>query len=225
MNEIVLDEVSRAFGRTFALHRVSMTLVRGSLTVLLGPNGAGKTTLINILATLDRPSSGTVKFGDLDLDEFSKRGRQNIGWVGHDGLIYDDLTGIENLRFFADMYGVDHASCTKWLHRVGLKDAADQLVRQYSRGMRQRLSIARALLHTPPLVLLDEPLTGLDPAGQKSMLELFGQLKSQGRILVMITHDLDLPSDIVDQVVVLERGRVKYLGPMLDRDSLLAHYD
>lgn len=225
MNEIVLDEVSRAFGRSFALHRVSMTLTRGSLTVLLGPNGAGKTTLINILATLDRPTAGSVKFGELGLEEFSKRGRHNIGWVGHDGLIYDDLTGLENLHFFANMYGVDKAACAKWLHRVGLNDAADQLVKQYSRGMRQRLSIARALLHNPPLLLLDEPLTGLDPAGQKTMLELFGQLKHQGRILVMITHDLDLPAEFVDQVAVLERGRLKYLGPMLDRDSLLAHYD
>jgi len=114
MNEIVLDEVSRAFGRTFALHRVSMRFIRGSLTVLLGPNGAGKTTLINILATLDRPSSGSVKFGDLDLDEFSRRGRQNIGWVGHEGLIYDDLTGIENLVFFCR-----HVWCgTADLHQV-----------------------------------------------------------------------------------------------------------
>ena len=224
MNEIVLDEVSRAFGRTFALHRVSMRFERGSLTLLLGPNGAGKTTLINILATLDRPSSGTVRLGDLRLDAFARRGRHNVGWVGHDGLIYDDLSGRENLRFFASMYGVDLKACDKWLERVGLANDADRLVREYSRGMKQRLSIARALLHNPPLVLLDEPMTGLDPAGKVSMQQLFEQLKSQGRILVMITHDLDLPEGMVDQVAVLEQGKLKYCGPMADRETLLAHY-
>lgn len=224
MNHILLEDVSRAFGRTYALHRVSMRIERGTLTLVLGPNGAGKTTLMNILATLDKPTSGKVWFGDLELGEFARRGRHNLGWVGHDGLIYDDLTGRENLRFFAQMYGVEDSRCARWLERVGLQDAADRLVRQYSRGMRQRLSIARALIHNPSLVLLDEPMTGLDPAGREAMQELFFQLKTQGRILVMITHDLDLPTQMVDHVAVLERGTLKYDGPMLNREALLSHY-
>lgn len=224
MKEIVLDNVSRAYGRTFALHRVTLRLERGTLTVLLGPNGAGKTTLLNILATLDKPSGGEIRFGELNADEFGRRGRHNIGWVSHDGLVYDDLSGLENLQFFADMYGVDRTECERWLVRVGLESASKQHVKYYSRGMRQRLSIARALLHNPPLVLLDEPLTGLDPGGQAKMLELFAQLRQQGRILVMITHDLDLPAELVDQVAVLEQGRLRYAGPMLARDELLSHY-
>jgi heme exporter protein A len=225
MNEIVLDNVSRAFGRSYALHRVSMRFERGTLTVLLGPNGAGKTTLLNILATLDKPTSGLLRFGELDAESFGRRGRHNIGWVSHDGLVYDDLSGLENLQFFADMYGVNRDDCERWLVRVGLENASKQQVKFYSRGMRQRLSIARALLHNPPLVLLDEPLTGLDPAGQVKMLELFGQLRQQGRILVMITHDLDLPAELVDQVAVLEQGRLKYAGPLLAKAELLSHYN
>lgn len=222
MKSIRLIDVSRAFGRTFALHRVSLELEPGSTTILLGANGAGKTTLLNILATLDAPTSGEIHYGeDVDWQNFSRRGRRNIGWVSHDSLVYDDLTGMENLEFYADLYGVGADPCAAWLDRVGLTDAADQLVRTYSRGMRQRLSIARALLHAPSILLLDEPLTGLDRVGRGEILELLSKLRDQGRFIVMITHDLDLPEDFVDNLAVLNRGKLAFFGPIDDSSDMV----
>lgn len=211
---VELNEVSRAFGRTFALHRVSLTFEAGTLTALLGANGAGKTTLMNIVATLDRPTSGAVRYGGLSFSQFARSGRRELGWVSHDALLYDDLTGRENLRFYGQMYGVPAADdvAERWLERVGLADVGDRRVRAYSRGMRQRLSVARALLHDPSLVLLDEPLTGLDRDGRRLLLDLFAEIRDAGKIVIMITHDLHVSQAIVDRVVVLRRGKLAYRG-------------
>lgn len=215
MRRVVLREVSRAYGRSFALHRVSMQLEAGTTTLLLGGNGAGKTTLLNILATLDAPSSGEILYDALPWQRFASIGRQHIGWVAHDALVYDELTGAENLRFYADLYGLADAGAIaeRWLARVGLSEFADRRVSAYSRGMRQRLSIARALLHEPRLVLLDEPLTGLDRDGRQAMAELIAELRDQGRIVVMITHDLGLDPGVVDRLAILRRGSLTYDGP------------
>lgn len=214
MRRVELNEVSRAFGRNFALHRVTMNLERGTATVLVGENGAGKTTLLNIIATLDRPTSGRIRYDDRSFDDFARRGRGSIGWVSHDSLVYDDLTGAENLTFYARMYGMSDppAVAARWLERVGLETVGDRRVRAYSRGMRQRLSVARALLHDPALVLLDEPMTGLDRPGRELLLGLFAELRDGGKIVVMITHDLHLAREFVDSVVVLKRGKLTFQG-------------
>ncbi len=222
MKSIRLIDVSRAFGRTFALHRINLELEPGSTTILLGANGAGKTTLLNILATLDAPTSGQLVYGEgIDWQTFARRGRKNIGWVSHDSLVYDELTGLENLEFYANLYGVDRQSCKGWLEKVGLSDAADQMVRNYSRGMRQRLSIARALLHAPSMLLLDEPLTGLDRDGREDILALLAALRDQGRFVVMITHDLDLPADFVDNLAILNRGQLAFFGPLVESSDMV----
>lgn len=214
MNAVALEEVSRVYGREFALHRVTVTLPRNTVTALVGENGAGKTTLLNILATLDRPTHGEVRFGDQPFESFARSGRRQIGWVSHDALVYEDLTGHENLTFYARMYGLDNADelADRWLERVGLDDVPDRRVRAYSRGMRQRLSVARALLHDPKLLLLDEPLTGLDRGGRQLLIDLFAEHRDRGCIVVMITHDLHATRELVDRVAVLKRGKLTYYG-------------
>lgn len=225
MNQIRLDQVSRVYGRNFALHRVTAEFKEGTATALVGENGAGKTTLMNILATLDRPSSGTILFGDQSFDAFAGSGRRAIGWVSHDSLLYEDLSGAENLEFYARMYGCSDPAplATSWLAKVGLDDVGDRRVSAYSRGMRQRLSVARALLHEPELVLLDEPLTGLDQGGREALLALFSDVRDAGAIVIMITHDLRLTRDLVDRVAVLKRGKLTYHGEAEVLDAFVEH--
>ena len=225
MKQIELVDVSRAFGRMFALHRVSLTLQQASVTALVGGNGAGKTTLLNILATLDRPTAGQLSYDGVGHVQFARSARQRIGWVSHDTLVYDDLSGRENLRFFASMYGLSdpESLAERWLDRVGLADVGDRRVHTYSRGMRQRLSVARALLHEPELVLLDEPLTALDQQGRGVILELLAALRDRGAIVVLITHDLRIADDVVDQVVVLRQGKLTYHGESGVLDAFAEH--
>ncbi len=211
---VELKEVSRAFGRSYALHRVSLSFEAGTTTAVVGENGAGKTTLMNIVATLDQPTSGTVRYGKMSFPHVARKRRDTIGWVSHEALVYDDLSGFENLQFYGRMYGLDDVDerAKSWLERVGLGDVGDRRVRAYSRGMRQRLSVARALQHDPTLVLLDEPLTGLDQGGRKLLMDLFADLKEAGKILVMITHDLHLTNEQVDRVAVLKNGKLAHVG-------------
>jgi heme exporter protein A len=221
MKSIRLESVSRVYGRSFALHRVSMHLEPATLTALVGDNGAGKTTLLNILATLDSPSQGEVYFGAHRFEAFARRGRHKIGWVSHDSLVYSELTGRENLEFFATMYGLEGPAerAQSWLERVGLADSGHKRVSAYSRGMKQRLTLARSLLHEPSILLLDEPMTGLDQDGRRQMSRLFGELRDEGRILVLASHDLDLVENLADRLAVLRRGQLAYFGPVeADRD-------
>lgn len=226
MTQIRLESVSRIYGRSFALHRVSMCLQPGALTAIVGDNGAGKSSLLNILATLDKPSDGEVFFGEHDWATYARKGRHKIGWVSHDSLIYAELTGRENLEFFASMYGLKNSSqiSEDWLKRVGLTDAADRLASTYSRGMKQRLTLARALLHKPSILLLDEPMTGLDQAGRTDMTALFRQLCQEGCLLVLVTHNLGMLQELADHVVVLRRGKLAHAAPLGPDDDIADVY-
>lgn len=212
MNTVQLREVSKSYDRTFALHRVSTSFHAGTITALLGGNGAGKTTLLNILATLDAPSQGKILYDTTPWKTFAKNARAHIGWVSHDSLLYDELTGRENLEFYARMYGLKAPEklTEHWLKRVGLTHAADRRASTYSRGMRQRLTIARALLHNPRLVLLDEPTTGLDQNAIHTVSEIFTELRDDGRIVVLITHDHHVLENRIDRLLVLKRGKITF---------------
>jgi heme exporter protein A len=208
-------EVSRTYGRTYALHRVSVRFERGTVTVVLGPNGAGKSTLLNILATLDRPTRGEVRYGpDWGSREMERQGRGLVGFVSHDSLVYGELTAAENLRFFFELYRKDDLDgrVARALAEVGLAEVADRHVRKFSRGMRQRLSIARALVNDPALLVLDEPLSGLDQEGRGRVWEMLADARERGVMVLLSTHVLDLPYQMVDQVVVMRRGRVRFAG-------------
>lgn len=227
MKSIELREVSRHYGRNYALHRVSTTLAAGELTAILGGNGAGKTTLLNILATLDPPSQGHVLYGGQPWPEFARRGRSKIGWVSHDTLLYSELTGRENLLFYARMYALDAPieRVKAWIERVGLTHAADQRVDTYSRGMKQRLTVARALIHAPRLILLDEPTTGLDQAGTQQVIDLFTGLRDKGRVVILITHDLNLLANRIDRLLILRRGKLTFDGTPRTHEEILQAYE
>jgi heme ABC exporter ATP-binding subunit CcmA len=202
-------DVSRHYGRRRALGRVSIEAGRGDILGLLGPNGAGKSTLIGILATLVAPSSGQVRYGGRSARELGPSLRRAIGLLAHELHLYTELTARQNLTFFSELYGLDPRSTVDAaLEHAGLADRADDTVAGFSRGMRQRLALERALLHRPRLLLLDEPFTGLDDSAVGRVGERLRQLAAAGIIVVLATHDLDLADGLVTRVAVIQSGRV-----------------
>lgn len=209
-DRLTIDDVSRHYGRRRALSHVSLTLQTGQLVALLGPNGAGKSTLLGMLATLVRPSAGSIHYGDQSDKEAASGLRAQIGFLSHDLQLYAELTARENLEFFAGLYGLDDppGRATAALDRAGLVPRADDLVDGYSRGMRQRLALERSLLHEPRLVLLDEPFTGLDETSARVLADRLRRLKDTQRIVLLATHDLDVADGLVDRSVMLKKGRM-----------------
>lgn len=207
---VILSRVGRIFGRRRALHDVSTTLKPGEITAILGPNGAGKSTLLGIIATLVAPSSGSVRWGDRDLRRGSPT-RAALGYVGHEPGLYLELGALQNLELFCRLYGLPEPQrrSRALLDRVGLRDApVDAPVRTFSRGMQQRLALARALLHEPAILLFDEPGSALDPAGVTWLAGELGRERASGRVVVLVTHDLEAAGALADHVIVLRRGRV-----------------
>jgi ABC-type multidrug transport system ATPase subunit len=216
-------DVSRHYGRRRALDKVSLRCEAGEIVALLGPNGAGKSTLLAITATLLEPSSGTVHYGDHTARAGGARLRGLIGLLGHDLYVYPELSAAENLRFFGKLYGladVEHRIDAA-LARAELVARRDEPVAGFSRGMRQRLALERALLHGPRLVLLDEPFTGLDDAATAALRSRLGGLRDAGCIVIVTTHELETIDGIVDRAVMLQRGRLAPLpegaGSLRDR--------
>lgn len=225
---IELQRLTKAFGSKYALRGVDLRVPPGESLVIFGPNGAGKSTLIRILASLSRPSSGTVRIGGFDLATHAEGIRRHLGVVSHAPLLYDSLTADENLRFFARLYSLPdrEARITAMLEQVGLAHRRGDLVRTFSRGMVQRLAIARSLLHDPEVLLLDEPDTGLDPQAAEMLHGLLVELSGRrtgawlaqgstggdtiGRTIVTITHSLERGLAIADRVVILANGRIVF---------------
>lgn len=206
---VFVEDVSRNYGRRRALARVTLQAARGEVLGLFGPNGAGKSTLISVLSTLLRPTSGRVRYGSHTVGDTGDSLRGAIGVLGHDLFLYADLTARENLRFFGKLYGLDHLDerVTEALRLARLTDRADDRAGSFSRGLRQRLALERALLHEPRLVLLDEPFTGLDDESALVLIERLRTLRDAGRIVVMATHDFDTAEAVVDRSVCVDRGR------------------
>ena len=206
---IEVSKVSKVFGTRKALDKVSFTLPHGAFLSVFGPNGAGKTTLLRILATLSKPTSGVVKIDGAALKEDPDAIRAKVGLISHAPMLYPDLTAEENLMFYAKLYDMDNPQerVMQLLDAVGLKHRRLDVVRTFSRGMTQRVSIARALVNDPSVVLLDEPYAGLDPHA----VEIFDDLLStvrEDRTFVMVSHDLDKGFSMASHVLVLARGKV-----------------
>ena len=210
---LTLTDVTRTFGRRRALHNVSLRIRRGEVAVIVGPNGAGKSTLLAIASTLLAPTSGDVRFDDATPATDGAALRARIGLLGHDLYLYPELSPSENLRFFAGLYRLDRveARIAAALDRAGLADRRDDPIFGFSRGMRQRLALERALLHEPRLVLLDEPFTGLDDAATHALRERLAALRSAGCLVLVITHDLDTVDGIGDRALMLHKGRLSEL--------------
>jgi heme exporter protein A len=176
--------------------------------VLLGPNGAGKSTLLGILSTLVRPTTGELAFGDQPLTRQSSL-RSTIGYVGHEPGIYGDLTARQNLELFAALHGVPQDRVEPMLARVGLADVRrDAIARTFSRGMQQRLALGRALLPEPQILLFDEPSSALDPAGAAWLAQEIARERAAGRLVVLVTHDLEAAALVASHVAILRRGRL-----------------
>ena len=203
---VELSGITHSYGPVTALNGIDLSLGRGEFCVIFGPNGAGKSTLLKILATLVQPTRGTVGWGT------SSVSRHQIGYVSHRSMVYDELTGFENLVFFAGLYGLDDPEqrASRLCRRFGLSGSMDYRVGGYSRGMRQRLTLARALLHRPEILLLDEPFTGLDQHGSRSLTAVLESLKSEQRTIVMVTHNLNEGFDLGSRMLILDGGRLVY---------------
>ena len=217
---IQLSKVTKRFGYLPALAGIDLSVQVGTSLALFGPNGAGKTTLLHIIATLSKPSSGQVQIGGTDALCEPDRVRHQIGAVFHQTLLYDDLTAHENLQFYGRMYDLeglpDRVAST--LERVGLSGRKDNKVREFSRGMKQRLAIARATLHQPSILLLDEPFTGLDDAARKILADLLLEWRGEARTICFTTHDLQNALALSDRFLILNRGRIATQGETEDLD-------
>ncbi len=230
LGELRLEAVGKTYGRHRALIDVSLTFVAGRVAAVLGPNGAGKSTMLGILSTLVPPTTGRVAWGREVLARGSAL-RSRIGYVGHEPGVYGDLTAAENLRLIARLHGIRDAGLRTdaLLERVGLADVRPgATVRTFSRGMQQRLSLARALLAEPALLLFDEPGSALDPAGAQWLTSEIERERAAGRIVVLVTHDLDAAAAVAEQVVIMRRGRVgcdRILKERLSGAELRALYE
>lgn len=210
---VEITKVAKRYGNERALAGVSVQLGAKSMCALLGHNGAGKTTLLGIVSTLVRPTDGAVKYRGESGELTGADVRRQIGMLAHASLCYPELTALENLDFFAGLYGVDGSAraLDALLDRVGLDPRARRrAARTYSRGMLQRLALARALLTGPSLLLLDEPFTGLDRGGALALGEELGRLRDAGSIVVVVTHDLEAIAGRTDHVVILRRGQLVF---------------
>lgn len=213
---IIADGVIKQFGRFAALRGVNAEFAPGRLYVVLGDNGAGKTTLLRTIAGLAQPTRGTISV--LGAKEI-KTVCSQIGYMAHPSLLYDEMTGLENLRYFAGLYGIHedaaNFTCREAIISVKLDPDLNRPVGQYSQGMRQRMSLARALLNDPTLLLLDEPFSNVDFHSAQEMATLLGQMRDQGRTLLVVTHQPGLLESVADEFVWMN------LGKIVDRTSKL----
>ena len=198
-----IQGVWKFYGDFPALRNINIQAAPGDCVALLGRNGAGKTTLLRIAAGLSRPAKGTVTING------------GIGWLGHGIGVYEELSAYENLVVFGQLHGLPDPKKTahSWLERTGLDRVADALVREFSRGMRQRLAVARAFLHEPQVVLFDEPFTSLDDRAIALLQSLFAEAIGKGRTVIMSTHQLREAMELSTHVVMLQRGSMVHFGP------------
>jgi heme exporter protein A len=209
---IQVRNLVKAFGLQAALRGIDLDVTEGEFLTVLGPNGAGKTTLLRILATLSKPTAGELRIGKYDLNKARPQVRKLIGLVSHQTLLYPHLSAEDNLRFFGRLYEVEDLEnrIATVLDRVGLTVRRTDLVRTFSRGMQQRLTIARAILHEPQVMFFDEPYTGLDQQAASVLSEILTSVAAAGRTVMLTTHDLQRGLKSCDRVVILNRGKIVY---------------
>ena len=204
---ISLENLVKFFGRFAALRGITADFAPGRLYVIVGDNGAGKSTLLRVIAGLMEPSQGSFTILG------AKKPRQvahRVGYMGHAPLLYDELEGMENLRYFAGLYGIhDDQICRKAMRQVGLDPDLPRRVGQYSQGMRQRLSLARAVLHDPELMLLDEPFSNVDVRSARDMAEVLGQVRDQGKSIFVVTHQAALMESVSDEFIHMSVGKIE----------------
>jgi heme exporter protein A len=210
--------IEKKFGYAVAVRKVDLEVRPGEYVALFGRNGAGKTTFLKVAATLMRPTKGTLLVEGFDTAKQPEEARRRIGFLSHNTFVYRDLSAIENLRFFCRLYGVPDSDerLMNLLDRVGLRRRAEDLVRTFSRGLQQRVGIARALLHDPALILLDEPYTGLDAQAAQTLSDLLQEAVKSGKTVILTTHDLDRGLEGASRAVIIDRGTIVHDSPAGD---------
>jgi heme exporter protein A len=202
--ELIADTLTKRFGPYTALDGVSLRVSEGDSIAVHGPNGSGKTTLLRILAGLSTPTEGTVTIDDVNIYDRGNRGAHSLGYLSHDSMMYDDLTARENLRFHARLLDVEESRVDAVLDMVDLTNRADGFPREFSHGMKKRLSFARSLLDDPQMFLLDEPFTGLDQHSTATLERMI-----EDKTVVLATHEPSLSTELCDRFLILENGRRK----------------
>lgn len=207
-------KLEKAFGYRQALKSTTLTVDAGQVVALAGPNGAGKSTLLRILATLSRPTRGRVAINRIEIPEGAMAARANIGYVGHQTLLYDELTVYENLRYYARLYAIDKsdARIREVAKQVGIEKRLTDTVRTLSRGYQQRAALARALLHRPRVLLFDEPWTGLDQNSSSVLNAIFENARQSGITVLFSTHEFERSLNAVDRALILRNGKIVYDG-------------
>ncbi len=207
---IELKNLTKRFGKTIAVHRLNLSIPQGEIFGFVGPNGAGKTTTLRMMSGVLAPTEGSVMIDGINMAEDPENAKRRIGYIPDRPFLYEKLTGREFLRFTADLYGLEEAffnqKSKELLRQFSLDPWADDLIESYSHGMRQRLIISAALLHEPKVIIMDEPMVGLDPAGSRMVKNLFRNLAKNGTTLFMSTHTLSIAEDVCDRIGVLHKG-------------------
>ncbi|MDA8126080.1 MAG: ABC transporter ATP-binding protein [Deltaproteobacteria bacterium] len=213
---IELANLTKRYGSTLAVDHLSLSVGGGEIFGFIGPNGAGKTTTIRMLAGVLGPTEGTVTVGGIPMATDPEAAKRLIGFIPDRPFLYEKLTGLEFLQLIADLYGFDsalvHDRSLALLKQFSLYDWGDHLIEAYSHGMKQRLVIASALLHDPKLIIVDEPMVGLDPAGIRMVKDLLRELAGLGKTVFMSTHTLEIAEDLCDRIGVIHKGRLVALG-------------
>ncbi len=213
---IHLSNLSKYFGRTKAVDNINLKISRGEIFGFIGPNGAGKTTTIKMMGGIMAPSEGSVVIDGTNMAYEPEKAKLKIGLIPDRPFLYDKLTGMEFLKFISDIYGVNTSDFNKKAHALlsmfSLEERSDELIESYSHGMKQRLIMAGALIHDPLVIIVDEPMVGLDPKGIKMVKDLFRRLSEKGTTVFMSTHTLKLAEDICHRIGIIHQGRLIATG-------------
>lgn len=225
MSDVIIEvqNLSKIYGLLPVLKSISLSISRGEFVALLGPNGSGKSTLLRLLSGLSKPTQGSIKIGGWEIPKEAMSVRAQIGMVSHKPLLYENLTATENLEFFSKLYNMPTSKRQQriddLLSQVGLQKRASSLVRTFSRGMQQRLSIARALLNNPDVLFFDEPYTGLDQDAGQLLDDLLKNAHQDGRTILMTTHQLYRVTTLANRVIMLSRGKIAYDESLKNADT------
>ncbi len=213
---IELRDLTKRYGEVVAVNRLNLSVTEGEIFGFTGPNGAGKTTTLRMMGGVLAPSEGTVMIDGINMAEEPEKAKRRIGFIPDRPFLYEKLTGMEFLRFTADLYGIEDGLFSRKSEEIlttfSLYDWADELIESYSHGMKQRLIISAAILHSPKVIVVDEPMVGLDPAGIRLVKDLFRDLARRGTTIFMSTHTLGVAEDVCDRIGIIHRGVLIAIG-------------
>jgi len=221
---IELRNLTKKFGEIVAVNRLNLSVSEGEIFGFIGPNGAGKTTTLRMMSGILAPTEGSIMIDGIDMARQPEKAKQRMGYIPDRSFLYEKLTGMEFLRFTADLFGVEDGlfkeKSESFLKEFSIYDWRDELIESYSHGMKQRLIISAALLHEPKVLIIDEPMVGLDPAGIRMIKILFRDLAKKGTTLFMSTHTLSVAENVCDRIGVIHKGKLIAIGTVEDlKDS------